>query len=138
MAAGRTSALVALSAHFSALLLGGLAAYGLARSRFRGRGVVLANFVAPMIVPSIITAVALYIAFAKIGLLGTFAGLVIGHTLLGVPFVVLFVMPAVESFDLRVEQVARSLGATRWQAIAGSWRPTSCRASCLPGSRPSS
>ena len=44
---------------------------------------------APMIVPSIITAVALYIFFARTGLLGSFVGLVLGHTILAVPYVVL-------------------------------------------------
>ncbi len=94
-----------------ALGLGALAAYGLVRGNFFGRAALDANFLAPMIVPTIITAVALYIAFAKIGLLGSYAGLVIAHTLNSVPYVVLVMSVAVSSLDVRIEQVARSLGA---------------------------
>ena len=94
-----------------ALGLGALAAYGLVRGNFFGRAALDANFLAPMIVPTIITAVALYIAFAKIGLLGSYTGLVIAHTLNSVPYVVLVMSVAVSSLDIRIEQVARSLGA---------------------------
>ena len=65
-----------------------------------------------MIIPSVITAVALYFALSRIGLLGTFAGLLLGHTLLGVPYVVLILSVAIRSFDSRIEQVAFTLGAS--------------------------
>lgn len=94
-----------------ALGLGALASYGLVRGNFFGRAALDANFLAPMIVPTIITAVALYIAFAKIGLLGTYAGLVIAHTLNSAPYVVLVMSVAVSSLDVQIEQIARSLGA---------------------------
>src|SRR3546814_16089884 len=67
---------------------------------------------APMIVPPVITAVALYIVFARVGLLGTLPGLVLGHTVLGVPYVVLVMSVAIKSFDVRIEQVTLSLGAS--------------------------
>lgn len=112
LAAMRTSLLVALLSSLLALLLGSVAAYGLARGRFMGRGLIDANFMAPMIVPPVITAVALYIVFAKVGLLGTLPGLVLGHTLLGVPYVVLIMSVAIRSFDVRIEQVTLTLGAS--------------------------
>jgi putative spermidine/putrescine transport system permease protein len=100
-----------------ALLLGGLAAYGLRRGRMQARTVIEANFMAPAIVPTIIVAVALYIGLARIGLLGSFAGLLIAHTLLNVPFVILVLGVTIRSFDVRLEQVAWSLGASWWQTI---------------------
>lgn len=112
LAAMRTSLLVALLSSLLALLLGSVAAYGLARGRFRGRNLVDANFMAPMIVPPVITAVALYIVFARVGLLGTLPGLVLGHTVLGVPYVVLIMSVAIKSFDVRIEQVSLTLGAS--------------------------
>lgn len=112
LAAMRTSLLVALLSSLLALLLGSVAAYGLARGRFMGRGLIDANFMAPMIVPPVITAVALYIVFAKVGLLGTLPGLVLGHTVLGVPYVVLIMSVAIRSFDVRIEQVTLTLGAS--------------------------
>ena len=58
-----------------------------------------------------IAAVALYIAFAKVGLLGSYRGLILAHTVHSVPYVVLLMSVAIASFDERIEQVARTLGA---------------------------
>ncbi len=108
----QTSLVLALLSSTLALVLGGLAAYGLVRGRFFGRMAIQSNFIAPMIIPSVITAVALYFALARIGLLGSFAGLLLGHTLLGVPYVVLIMAVAIRGFDSRIEEVAFTLGAS--------------------------
>lgn len=108
----RTSFVVAISSSLISLILGMLAAYGLSRSRFRGQQIILANMMAPMIIPQIITAVGLYLFFAKIGLVGTMPGLIIGHAVLSAPFVIMIMMLGISAVDIRVEQAARSLGAT--------------------------
>jgi putative spermidine/putrescine transport system permease protein len=110
--AAGTSALVALASSLAALVLGSIAAYGLVRGDFRGRALLEGNFIAPLILPPVITAVALYIFFAQIGLLGTIPGLVVAHTILTVPYVVLLMSVAIRQFDVRIEQVAYSLGAS--------------------------
>jgi ABC-type spermidine/putrescine transport system permease subunit II len=127
------SALVALASSALALALGSVAAYGLVRGTFRGRALLEGNFVAPLILPPVITAVALYIFFAKLGLLGTLAGLILAHTVLTVPYVVLLMTVAIRQFDLRIEQVAISLGASwfrmfrsvllpnLWPSVAAAW-----------------
>ena len=107
-----TSTIVAAISSTAALLLGGMAAYGLRRGVFRGRDWAEGNFMAPLIVPTIIVAIALYLALARIGLLGSFAGLVVAHTLLNVPLVIMVLGVAIREFDLRIEQVAWSLGAS--------------------------
>ena len=112
MEAMSTSAILALISSVAALLLGSLAAYGLRRGSFRGRDWSESNFMAPLIVPAIISAIALYLGLAKIGLLGTFFGLVMAHTVLHVPLVMMVMGVAIRSFDLRIEQVAWSLGAS--------------------------
>src|SRR6185295_5947539 len=66
---------------------------------------------APLVVPPVVKAVALYIAYAKLGLIGTYGGLILAHTILGVPYVVILMSVAIRSFDHRIEQVAASLGA---------------------------
>ena len=66
----------------------------------------------PLIVPTIIVAIALYLSLAKVGLLGSFVGLVAAHTVLNVPLVMMVMGVAVRDFDLRIEQVAWSLGAS--------------------------
>jgi ABC-type spermidine/putrescine transport system permease subunit II len=89
----------------------------LVRCKFVGRNLIEANFMAPIIVPSIITAVALFIVFAKLRILGTFAGLVMAHTILVMPYVVLIMQVAIRAFDIRIEQVAATLGASRLQIL---------------------
>jgi putative spermidine/putrescine transport system permease protein len=110
--AAGNSALIAFASSLAALALGSIAAYGLVRGSFRGRALLEGNFIAPLILPPVITAVALYIFFAKIGLLGTIPGLIVAHTILTVPYVVLLMSVAIRQFDVRIEQVAYSLGAS--------------------------
>lgn len=112
-----TSALLALVSSLIALVLGSLAAYGITRGRFPGRGLLEANFVAPMILPAIVIAVALYLFLAKVGLLGSAVGLVLSHVILAVPFVVLIVGVGIRGFDQRIEQIAFTLGASRRQML---------------------
>ena len=111
------SLIVAVASSGLALVLGALAAYGLVRGNFFGRAALDANFLAPLIIPSIIMAVALYIAFAKVALLGTYLGLIIAHTLNSAPYVVLVMSVAMSSLDARIEQVARSLGASELTVV---------------------
>lgn len=115
--AGINSVVLATLSSTLALVFGTTAGYVLARSRFRGSRFVEANFVTPMVVPSIITAVALYIMFARAGLLGTFGGLVLGHTVIVTPYVFLVMQSAIRDFDERIEQVAATLGARRRQIL---------------------
>jgi putative spermidine/putrescine transport system permease protein len=107
-----TSAILAVISSILSLLLGGLAAYGLRRGNFKAHDTVESNFMAPLIIPAIISAIALYLGLAKIGLLGSFFGLVMAHTVLNVPLVMMVLGVAIRSFDLRIEQVAWSLGAS--------------------------
>jgi putative spermidine/putrescine transport system permease protein len=115
--AGTNSVLLAGLASTIALLLGTIASYALLRGRFPGRRLIEANFMAPIIIPSIITAVSLFIAFAKTGVRGTFGALVLAHTILVVPYVVLIMRVAIKSFDERIEQVAFTLGASKLRVL---------------------
>ena len=115
--AGTNSLILATTSSTIALVLGTLAAYGLLRGRVPGKSFMDSNFMAPMILPSIITAVALFIAFAKTGLHGTFFGLIMAHTILVVPYVVLIMQVAIKSVDERIEQVAMTLGASKTRVL---------------------
>ena len=105
------SAIIAAIASTGAMILGTIAAYGLVRGSFPGKRLIESNFIAPLVVPPVVKAVALYIAYAKLGLLGTYGGLILAHMILGVPYVVILMSVAIRSFDVRIEQVAASLGA---------------------------
>lgn len=121
------SLVVALGSSLLATVLGTLAAYGLARHRPRWTRAAMMTLLLPMIVPAIITAVAIYGVFAKLGLVGTVAGLILAHAVLGLPFVVINVSAVLQKVDWRIEQAARSLGASPTQAF---WRAV------LPAIRP--
>ncbi len=107
---------VAVMAVTAATVLGTLAAIGLSRLGGRLRSVLESVVILPLIVPVIVLAVALYYAFAPLGLIGTTYGLALGHTLLALPFVVITVRAALKGFDPNLELAARGLGAA-WPTI---------------------
>ena len=86
------SLIVGISATVLATMLGTLAALGMWRARFPGQALVLALVISPMVVPVIIIAVGVYFAFAPLGLTDGYAGLILAHTTLAVPFVVVTVL----------------------------------------------
>ncbi|NVJ91746.1 MAG: ABC transporter permease [Methylocystaceae bacterium] len=96
---------------FCATALGTLAAMGLTHADFRGKGAVNALLVSPMIVPIVISALGLYFFFAEIGLNATYIGLILAHTALGAPFVVITVTATLQGFDRNLMRASASLGA---------------------------
>jgi putative spermidine/putrescine transport system permease protein len=100
-----------------AMALGVPAAFALTRRPVPGKSVVLAIILAPLIVPHIIIAIALFFLYARIGLVGTTLGLVLGHTCISVPFVVVTVMAVLTDYDERLDQAAWNLGANPWRTL---------------------
>jgi putative spermidine/putrescine transport system permease protein len=113
----RNSLLVGSAAAALATLLGTPAAFGLWRGRLPLRRLILAVLLAPMAVPVIVIAVALLLAFGPLGLAGSFAGLVIAHAMLGVPFVVVTVLASLAQFDPLLLRAAATCGATPARAF---------------------
>jgi putative spermidine/putrescine transport system permease protein len=102
---------VATLATLMALVLGTLAAIGLRRVRGRIRVALSALFLAPMIVPVIVTAIAFYRTALDIGLTGTIIGMSLGHMMLALPFVVINVGISLRSVDPNWISAAEGLGA---------------------------
>lgn len=117
MRALRNSLIIAPAATLLATALGTLAAVGLARGEFRGKGLVMAVLISPMIAPLVIIAVSLYFFFAQLNLLNSYLGLVLAHAALGVPFVVITVAATLQGYDRNFSRAAASLGATPWFAF---------------------
>jgi len=105
---------VALLATAMALVLGTLAAIGLRRVGGRLRAGLAALFLAPMIVPVIVTAVAFYRSALDVGLNGTIIGMSLGHLLLALPFVVINVGISLRAVDPNWIRAAEGLGAGPW------------------------
>jgi putative spermidine/putrescine transport system permease protein len=108
---------VALLTMVFATILGLLAALALVRGRFRGKGVIYAVMLSPMIVPTVITAIGLYFFFVRLKATGSILAMALGHTVLALPVVVIIMAAALQGFDMRLEQAALSLGASRLTAL---------------------
>ena len=111
------SLIVAAATTVLATALGAAAAIGIWRRPFPGRSLVLALAIAPLAVPTIVTAIALTLAFAPLGLANTRTGLVLGHTVLAVPLVVLVVLAGLRQFDPLLLRAAASCGAAPGRAF---------------------
>ncbi|RWC37809.1 MAG: ABC transporter permease [Mesorhizobium sp.] len=107
----RNSFIVALSVSLLATVLGTLAALGLSRANFPWRPLVMSVLISPIIVPVIIIAVAAYFFYADIGLLNTYWGLILAHTTMATPFVVITVTATLSGFDQSLTRAAAGLGA---------------------------
>jgi putative spermidine/putrescine transport system permease protein len=112
-----TSVQITVPTALIATLLGTAAALGLSRAQFPGARAIAALLMAPMIVPVIITAAAVFALIQNWGLYGTVPGLVIGHTLLTIPYVTVTTLTALETVDRRLEQAALTLGAPPWMTF---------------------
>ncbi|WP_240790944.1 ABC transporter permease [Roseomonas sp. AR75] len=115
--ATRNSLLVGGATMVVATLLGTAAAIGLHLGEFRGRAVLLGLLTLPMVTPFIVTAASMFFAFSLIGLAGTLPGLVLGHTVVAVPFVLVSVLASLSTFDGAMLRAAASLGAAPWLAF---------------------
>jgi putative spermidine/putrescine transport system permease protein len=107
-----TSFEIALLATCLSVALGTLAAIGLERLQPRARNLITGLLLAPLIVPVIMTSIALYYAMRRLGLHGTTLALALGHTLLCLPFVVLNVGVSLNRLDPSLPRAAAGLGAT--------------------------
>ena len=118
---------VAAAVTIIALLLGVPAGYALARAHFIGRRLVEFVLVSPMVVPVIVLALGLYILFARLGLIGTPACLLLAHSVLALPVVIVIVTAAFRRQDAAVELAARACGASFirafWHVVLPSVRP---------------
>ena len=105
------SLLIAAATTLIATPLGTLAALGLVRMEFRLRPLFVSLLISPIIVPGIITAIGMYFVYSPLGLTNSYVGLILAHTVLATPFVVIVVLAALEGFDPNVMRAGASLGA---------------------------
>ena len=96
---------------------GTMAAYGLFVSGSRLGKMVFFMLMTPMIVPVILIAIGTFYVFGKLGLVNSILGLVLAHTVLSVPIVMIIITAALRTYDLNQERVAQSLGSTRLRAF---------------------
>ncbi len=108
----KNSFVIAIATTLLSMLLGTLAALGLTSPSMPARGLVMSLLISPMIVPLVITSAGMYFVFSMLGLTATFTGLIIAHTVLGTPFVLITVAATLEGFDRNLIRAGLSLGAS--------------------------
>lgn len=108
----KNSFIIAIASTILATGLGTLAALGLSRSEMPFRTLIMSLLISPMIVPLIISAAGMFFFYSSINLAGTFLGVILAHTALGIPFVVITVTATLSGFDQSLTRAAAGLGAT--------------------------
>jgi len=108
-----TSFKIAVSVMILATILGTLASFCFVRKDFRGKELLFGFMLSPMVMPVIILAIAIYFFFARLKLIGSVLGMILAHTILAVPFVIVIVTATLQGFDVNLEKAAMNLGANR-------------------------
>lgn len=116
-----TSVYVAVLTMIVSVTIGSFAAYGLVRGAFPGKRLLNAFFLFPIIIPTLVTAIAIFKLFSTLRLTGTFFGFVMGHSILAIPFVITIMTASLRGIDPTLEHAARNLGAGRFKTL---WRVT--------------
>lgn len=102
---------IAIATTLIATPLGTLAAIGLAHMQSRAKPMIVAIISAPLVVPIVVVAVAFYFLFAPLGLVNGPVGLIVAHSALALPFVVIVVHASLHGLDSELLRAASSLGA---------------------------
>ena len=107
----RNSLLIAPAATLLSVGFGTLAAIGLSQPHVPFRRAIMAILISPMIVPLIISAAGMYFFYSRIGLQGTYFGVLLAHAALGIPFVIITVTATLVGFDRSLTRAAANMGA---------------------------
>lgn len=104
------SLIIGAGATVLATVLGTLVSLGL-RQTFAFSGMMKSVLLLPMVVPAVILGVGMQIVFMQLGLVNTHLGVIVAHTVVALPFVIVSVSGSLAGIDARVERAAMSLGA---------------------------
>jgi len=111
------SLIVGVGTGLLAMLIGTPAAFLLVRANMRGKSAMLAFVLSPIVVPRMIIAVGMFYFFARVGLVGSAVGLILAHTVVAGPYVVITMMAVLRNYDTRLDLAAQSLGASPWATL---------------------
>ncbi|MEM9765618.1 MAG: ABC transporter permease [Pseudomonadota bacterium] len=117
MSATATSLTAAFLTMALATPLGVLAAYGLHASEMKASRYIFVLLITPMMVPLILIAIGAFYVYVKLQILYTMLGLVLAHSMLALPLVLIVTASGLKSYDMNQEMAARSLGASRARAF---------------------
>src|SRR6266852_207489 len=99
------------------VFIASMAAFGVARTRSRLGAATFLLCLSPMMVPSIVIAIALFYLFARISLVATDLGIIIGHTVIAMPVVFMIMLATFKGHDWSLDAAASTLGAGRMRTF---------------------
>jgi len=112
-----TSLQISLIATAISAVIGTLAAFGVVRKRVRFQSLLNSFLVAPLLIPTLIVGLAGMLFLTAVGLLGTYAGLIAGHVVITLAFIIQSVSVSLATLDSSVEEAAMSLGSSPWRVL---------------------
>ena len=118
-----TSAIVATLSALAAVALGVLASLALTRRRFRGRAVVSAVLLSPLVIPYLVFGVSLLLLFHQLGVPRSILTVVIGHVVISLPYTILVLVPRLTQIDVSLNEAAYDLGASRLRTFGSITLP---------------
>ena len=113
----RISLLLAAAATLGSLAIGTAASYALVRRFVPGKALVSSFVMSPLIFPGLVIGVALLQFYSALGITGSFAGLVLAHLVITVPYVLRTTLASLQGLDAELEDAACTLGANRFDAF---------------------
>ena len=112
------SLIIAFATTVLAIVLGTLAALGLRSQDLGMKSQIRTLFLLPMVVPAVVLGVGMQALFVRLGFNSTYWSVIVAHTVVAMPFVVISVTGALTGIDRRVERAAESLGAPPWKVFS--------------------
>ncbi len=122
------SVFIGVCVAFFATVLGTAFAIGCWSASSRATSIVRWILITPILVPPVIQSLGFYRFWVQLDLIDSYAGVILAHTLLGLPYVTISVFAALANLDRTITQAARSLGASVWQTVVAIVLPA-----CKPG-----
>ncbi|CAN5165214.1 ABC transporter permease [soil metagenome] len=117
LSAMSSSLKIALLTVVLSVVMGTAAAVGLFRGNFPMKTVIRGLVLSPLVTPVIVLAIGTFMVFARWGLAGSYAGLVIAHTVLALPFVIVSVTASLHTLNANLELASLGLGAGPWRTF---------------------
>jgi putative spermidine/putrescine transport system permease protein len=112
-----TSLQISFIATTISVIVGTFAAFGVVRHRMRFQSVLNSFLLAPLLIPTLIVGLAGMLFLTEIGMLGTYVGLIAGHVVITLAFIVQSVSVSLATLERSVEEAAASLGSSPWRVL---------------------
>ena len=101
-----------------ATIVGLSTSFVLVRSKFKFKNIVSSLFILPIVIPPVVLAIGIYDIFSEWNIIGTYCGLILGHMIIALPFVILIISSSLYKFDVSLEEAAKSMGANELQTLS--------------------